>query len=154
MDAVREDIVHGGKRPRQFPYAEDFLIRTGNQVQYIAHSAYTQEAYNLHQVIMSHGMRDLLGNPVAVETYEYSPRAILAGRTMEMYTEYMVSSRVFLYNAPPLLLTGVVPQIYCMEFKMLVVEQLSELEERRYLAACNYKPPARQNGYGVVYQVR
>lgn len=42
------------------------------------------------QVIMSAGMRDSLGNPIAVETYEYSPRAILAGRTIGMYTEYMV----------------------------------------------------------------
>ena len=40
-----------------------------------------------------------------------------------------------------------------MEFKMLVVEQLSELEERRYLEACNFNPPEKQNGYGVIYQV-
>ena len=37
VDAAREDIVQGGKRPRQFPYAEDFLIRTGNQVGYCMH---------------------------------------------------------------------------------------------------------------------
>ena len=40
-----------------------------------------------------------------------------------------------------------------MEFKMLVIEQLSELEERRYLKACKYNPPERDNGYGVIYQV-
>lgn len=36
---------------------------------------------------------------------------------------------------------------------MLIVEQLSEIEERRYLAGCNYNPPDRADGYGVLYQV-
>ena len=81
---------------------------------------------------MSAGMRDNFGNPIAVETYEYSPREILSGRTIEMYTEYM---------------------IYCMEFKMVIIEQLSELAERKYLEGCNYNPPELVNGYGVIYQV-
>jgi hypothetical protein len=113
VDAIREDIVHGGKTPLTFPHAADFLLPTGNQV------------------IMSTGMRDVLGNLIAVETYEYSPKAILAGKSIDNYAIYM---------------------IYCMEYKMTIVEQISELKERKYLEACNYNPPELQHGYGVILQ--
>lgn len=36
MDAVRQDIIQNGKTPREFPYAYDFLERTGNQVSLVS----------------------------------------------------------------------------------------------------------------------
>lgn len=43
-------------------------------------------------------------------------------------------------------------QMYCMEFKTMVLEQLSEIKERCFLEKYNYNPPVLQNGYGVILQ--
>ena len=78
VDAIREIIWSQGIRPKSFPFADSFMIKTGPQV------------------IISPHMRDVNGNPLAVETFNYSPRAIFHGHTVEDYTQYMVPISHFL----------------------------------------------------------
>ncbi len=108
VDAVRHKIVHEGyNHPNSFPHAE-LLYKS------------------IPQVIISTEAFDVHGNPIAVETYNYSPREFLQQITVQDYTEFM---------------------LHTMEYKSIVMEQLAEARERKFLRDCNYNPP---NGYGVV----
>ncbi len=78
LDAIRQEIVLGGKRPLDFPFASRFITDCG------------------HQIIISSGMRDTQGNPIAIETYGYNPQRILDGMTNENYSLFMVSHYEFL----------------------------------------------------------
>jgi pseudouridine-5'-monophosphatase len=113
VDAVREDICRNHKQAMDFPFSKNFITDIWPQI------------------TMSTGMRDTAGNPIAIETYNYSPRAVFQHATPDDYTRFM---------------------IYCMEFKIIILEQLSEEAERKFLRNCNFHPPQTQQGYGVILQ--
>jgi hypothetical protein len=113
VDTIRESIVRGGKNhPDLFPLADKLIAPTP-------------------QIIISAEAADVYGNPIAVETYNYSPRVFMQEMTVEQYSYFMM---------------------HTMEYKTLILEQLSEAKERKYLEQCNYNPPRTQNGYGVILQ--
>jgi len=67
---------------------------------------------HVKQVIISATGVDKKGSPICVENYTFSPAAVLAEVTIEEYVEFMV---------------------YALEYKMLVAEQMAELQERAFL---------------------
>jgi hypothetical protein len=81
VDAIREEIVQG-RKPVNFPYANDFLIRVGNQV------------------LISAQMRDKAGSLITVETYHFDPNAILEEPYYERknYKLYLVNGRYILIS--------------------------------------------------------
>ena len=42
--------------------------------------------------------------------------------------------------------------VYCLQYKTLIIEQLSELKERQLLELHHGNPPETENGYGVILQ--
>jgi hypothetical protein len=42
--------------------------------------------------------------------------------------------------------------VYCLQYKTLIIEQLSELKERQFLEQHNGNPPETENGYGIILQ--
>ena len=42
--------------------------------------------------------------------------------------------------------------IYVLEYKVMVLEQESDLKEKAYLEKYNYEPPYHPSGYGVIEQ--
>jgi hypothetical protein len=42
--------------------------------------------------------------------------------------------------------------VYCLQYKTLIIEQLSELKERQLLEQYNGHPPETENGYGIILQ--
>ena len=67
---------------------------------------------HVKQVIITTTSTDIAGSPLCVENYAFSPSAVLAEVTIEDYIEFM---------------------IYALEYKVMVCEQMAELEERAFL---------------------
>jgi hypothetical protein len=42
--------------------------------------------------------------------------------------------------------------VYCLQYKSLIIEQLSEAKEREFLELHNGNPPETENGYGIILQ--
>jgi hypothetical protein len=78
------------------------------------------------QIIMSGRPHDKDGRPLILEHYDFTPEEVLKEIAIEEY-------KIFF--------------IYCMEFRMLILEQLSERYEREYVAA---NAGNLRNGYGVI----
>lgn len=74
VDAVRDDILYGGKdHPSKFPHAEPILK-------------------HVKQVIISPEGTDNMGSPLCVENYSFSPSEVLQDVTIEQYIEFMTYS--------------------------------------------------------------
>lgn len=81
------------------------------------------------QVVLAHDALDLLGNPIGMERFCFDPVLVLKEIKKEEYIRYM---------------------IYMLEYKMLVLEQMSDAAERVVLQ----KNPHTSKPYGVVLQCR
>lgn len=68
-----------------------------------------------------------------MEQFNFEPAKVLKEITKEEYITFM---------------------IYMLEYKILVLEQLSEAKERAYLAEHDYNPPPSEKGYGVMLACR
>jgi hypothetical protein len=114
VDTVREMIVSGGfNHPHRFPNGEKII-----------------KLYP--QLVIATDALDKAGNPITVETYNFSPVQVLKQVTHEDYKQFM---------------------IFSLEFKTIILEQLAEQRERELLREYNGTPPASENGYGVIMQV-
>lgn len=112
-DEAREDIVKNGLNdPLKFPFGKIIIE-------------------NAPQIICSGDALDVHGNPIALETYNFSPTQLMQHVSIEDYKRFVV---------------------YCLQYKTLIIEQLSELKERQYLEEHNGNPPVTENGYGVILQ--
>jgi hypothetical protein len=86
---------------------------------------------NAPQIICSGDALDSHGNPTALETYNFSPTQLMQHVSLDSYKSFVV---------------------YCLQYKSLIIEQLSEAKEREYLAEHNGNPPETENGYGIILQ--
>ena len=75
--------------------------------------------------------RDRLGHPLAIEFYGFNALQALRELQREDYVTFM---------------------IYVLEYKLMVLEQESEIKEKAYLEQFNYEPPYTPSGYGVLEQ--
>eukprot|EP00602_Paraphysomonas_sp_CaronLab_P008996 CAMPEP_0185023696 /NCGR_PEP_ID=MMETSP1103-20130426/6342_1 /TAXON_ID=36769 /ORGANISM="Paraphysomonas bandaiensis, Strain Caron Lab Isolate" /LENGTH=339 /DNA_ID=CAMNT_0027556411 /DNA_START=34 /DNA_END=1053 /DNA_ORIENTATION=+ len=112
-DLARENIVRNGyNHPYKFP--------CGKKIIDVA-----------PQIICAGDALDRAGNPIALETYNFSPSAVMREVSLDEYREFVV---------------------YCLQYKTLIIEQLSEKRERELLAQYNGNPPPSENGYGIILQ--
>jgi hypothetical protein len=112
-DEARQNIVNRGiDTPLKFPYGKEIIEMCP-------------------QIVCAGDAFDRHGNPLALETYNFSPVAVLQQFTLEQYKEFVV---------------------YCLQYKTIIIEQLSEKKEREYLQQHNGNPPDTEEGYGVVLQ--
>ena len=86
---------------------------------------------------MDHNIRDEFGCPIVFEQYNFSPSEVLTQISLEDY---------------------VIFTIYSMEYRSLIVEQLSEEEERRKVKALMEKRDAGEDlsatePYGTLYRI-
>jgi len=89
------------------------------------------------QIVIDHNMRDQMNCPIVFEQYNFRPAEVLSNISLEEYVQYVT---------------------YCLEFRSLIVEQLSEEQERNKLKALE----ARRNSgedisgeepYGVICHI-
>ena len=80
------------------------------------------------QIVMAPKAFDNQGQPITLETFGFDPDAVFKHVTIEQYLTFL---------------------IYSLEFRALVMEQLSEEREREYLRE-HLDPSSRQEGYGVL----
>jgi hypothetical protein len=74
------------------------------------------------QLVIGPSILDKEGSPLCVEQISFSPSEIMDNVTLEEYIEFM---------------------IYCLEYKSLILEQLSEEKEQRLLASLDeYRRPS------------
>jgi hypothetical protein len=83
------------------------------------------------QIVISPSGRDKLGQPIQMEQYNFSPTLVFENITMDEYIRYL---------------------IHTMEFRSLILEQLSDEIEQRYLLE-NPDPKTRVDGYGVILKI-
>eukprot|EP01041_Mallomonas_annulata_P007024 gene7024-14292_t len=109
IDSIRNDIVYGGKNnPLLFPKG-DVILKLAPQI------------------VLSTKSKDKHGNPISIETFNFSPIEVLKQISIDDYIMFL---------------------IYTLEYKMLLLEQLSELKEREYLQQ-NKDIPSTEP-YGVI----
>jgi hypothetical protein len=77
-------------------------------------------------IVMSPHATDKFGRPLLMESYDFSPS--------EMFKEVSLDDYMLFF-------------LYCMEYRSMILEQLSEKKEREYI---NLHPSNRDDGYGVV----
>lgn len=112
-DEAREDIVKRGMNdPLKFPFGKIIIENTP-------------------QIICAGDALDTNGNPIAFETYNFSPSHLLKTVSIEDYKRFVV---------------------YCLQYKTLIIEQLSELKERQFLEQYDGHPTETENGYGIILQ--
>ena len=70
-----------------------------------------------YQIVIAIDALDKNGNPVSLETFNFEPKDVLKIITTDQYLEYLA---------------------YTLEYKSLVIEQLSEERERKYLHEWNH----------------
>lgn len=79
------------------------------------------------QIIIEGNACDKLGRPLSLESYDFDPDVLLREISIENYLTFL---------------------IYTLEYRTLVMEELSEQRERHYLkSTCSAD---RKDGYGVV----
>lgn len=110
VDEIRKEILYGGKNsPFQFPNGEKIL--------------------NLApQIIISAKALDKKGQPLAMESYDFSPAKLFKEVTLEEYILFLT---------------------YALEYRALVMEQMSHEIEQKYLAQ-HPDEASRKTGYGVI----
>lgn len=79
-------------------------------------------------LVMSAKATDRNGQPIMLEHYDFSPAELFKQLSLEEYVEFF---------------------IYCMEYRSMILEQLSEVKEREYLKEFP-KESDRPDGYGVI----
>jgi hypothetical protein len=84
------------------------------------------------QIVIAHDALDYNGHPICFENYSFDVEAVIKGVSKEEYLEFMT---------------------YTLEYRSMVLEQMSELREQEYLKKCNYEPPKTPDGYGIMLQV-
>lgn len=77
------------------------------------------------QIVMAPNARDHLDQPITLETFGFDPNEVFKHVTIEQYLLFL---------------------IYSLEFRALILEQLSAEKEKMYLKNCTNP----QEGYGVV----
>lgn len=111
VDAIRNDILHGGRNdPRIFPGGAKIL-------------------QSFPQIVIAANARDMNGNPVSVDRFNFSPTEALKNVTKEEY-------RIF--------------AIYCLEYKVLVMEQLARQQEQEDLKERSTCSADSNDPYGVI----
>ncbi len=108
VDAIRQDIVYGGKNsPFLFPHGQ-YLIEKAPQI------------------IISPTACDREGRPILMESYDFDAKELLKNVGIADYIQFFT---------------------YVLEFRALVIEQMSADREREYLE----KTPTadRKDGWGV-----
>ena len=82
------------------------------------------------QLIIAHDACDYEGNPISLEQFNFVPDKVLKAVPKDEYIRFMV---------------------YMLEYKVLVLEQMSDLKEKEYLASClGGIPPPGAEPYGVI----
>ena len=85
-----------------------------------------------YQIVIAIDALDNNGNPVSLETFNFEPKDVMKIITTDQYLEFLA---------------------YTLEYKALIVEQLSEEREKRFLASYDNNPPYTPEGYGVIVKV-
>ncbi len=80
------------------------------------------------QIVFSATAVDKKGRPIMLEQYEFNPKELLKEIPLADYTIFF---------------------IYCMEFRMMIMEEMSHAAEMKYLQE-HPNPADRKDGYGVV----
>lgn len=83
------------------------------------------------QIVLTANATDKLEHPVALELFEFSPSEVFKQVTIDQYLEFL---------------------IYCLEYRTLVLEQISEMKERKYLQE-HPNEEDREEGYGVIQRI-
>jgi hypothetical protein len=111
-DQVRQDILYGNaKSPMKFP-AGAKIIKIAPQIVFTANAT------------------DRLGQPLVVETFDFSPKDFLDNITIDEYLTFL---------------------LYSLEYRAMALEQISDMREKQYLKA-HPDPSTRQQRYGkIVY---
>jgi hypothetical protein len=76
----------------------------------------------ISQLVIDPGALDVCGSPICVEQYNFSPTKVMSHITIDEYIHYM---------------------IYSLEYRSLIIEQLSEQRERAYLASLSLEDRLR-----------
>jgi len=84
------------------------------------------------QIVCDSAVRDAYGQPIAMETYNFKPREVFQSITLNQYILYL---------------------IYTLEYKSLVMEQVSHDLETEKMDVCNNDPPSSPGGFGVVCKI-
>jgi hypothetical protein len=110
VDAVRQDILYGGKdSPFNFPKGK-LIIGLAPQI------------------VLSVNALDKCGQPLSLEQFNFSPKEVFKAIKMDDYLTFLT---------------------YCLEYRALVLEQVSHEREQAYLAA-HHEEENRKDGYGVI----
>jgi len=80
------------------------------------------------QVVMAANARDHVGQPIVLEQYGFSPKEVMAAVSIDEYIIFL---------------------IYTLEYRSMILEQLSEEMEQEYLRT-HPDPSTREDGYGVI----
>jgi hypothetical protein len=80
------------------------------------------------QIVIAPNAFDHIGQPITLETFGFDPNSVFEHVTIEQYLVFL---------------------IYSLEFRALILEQISEEREKQYLQE-NMDESSRVEGYGVV----
>lgn len=86
----------------------------------------------VNQIVVAHDAPDNFGNLMCFENFSFDPDAVMKSVSKEEYVEFMT---------------------YTLEYRAMVLDQLSEEREEKTLRACNYRPQLGSKPYGVMLQV-
>ena len=94
---------------------------------------YGKQIINLvPQIVLAHDALDNFGNPMSLEEFGFAPDLVMKSVTKEDFLRFI---------------------IYTLEYRVLVLEQLSDLKEKAYLAQFpENMPPVESPPYGVILQ--
>ena len=85
-----------------------------------------------YQIVITTDVLDFKKNTVSYESYDFNPKEVMKIISVQDYLKFLA---------------------YTLEYKALVLEQLSEERERAFLMEHNNDPPPTSGGYGVIVQV-
>eukprot|EP01041_Mallomonas_annulata_P000532 gene532-1010_t len=84
------------------------------------------------QVVLAANAKDIHGNPISIEHYSFDPKDCFKHITFEDYLIFL---------------------IYCLEYKMLILEQLSEEKEKEFLNKNSHIPITELHEYGQLLRI-
>jgi hypothetical protein len=85
----------------------------------------------LPQIVIAPNATDYQGQPITLEIYSFDPDYVIQNITVEQYIQFL---------------------LYSLEFRTIIVEQLSEQKEKEYLDS-HPNVEDRTEGYGVVVKL-
>ncbi len=110
IDAVRQDILYGGKEsPYNFPKGKMIIDLAP-------------------QIVLSVNALDKQGQPLSLEQFNFSPKEVFKAVSLNDYLLFLT---------------------YCLEYRALVMEQVSHEREMAYLSS-HPREEDRTDGYGVI----